>query len=187
MADAKPRVFADANILIRGVTFPRFPYEILRLAAQRKITLIVSPSVLDDVRHYLAELFPEHLPKLEAFLALANVETVAEPTKAEIESQRNLVRDFEDVPVILAAIRARVDYFVSTDADFTDENDSTEKLRGLLVPGKVMKPGVFLSQVIGWTHEQLDAISRRGWKEIREQDPFQSESESQIGDPSTKT
>ncbi|MBI3913674.1 MAG: putative toxin-antitoxin system toxin component, PIN family [Chloroflexi bacterium] len=185
MANARLRVFADANILIRGVTFPRFPYEILRLAARRKITLVVSPSVLDDARHYLAELFPEHLSKLEAFLALANVETVAEPTKTEIEFHRDLVRDFEDVPVILAAIRARVDYFISTDTDFTDENESTEKLRGLLAPGKVMKPGLFLSQVMRWTHEQLEAISRRGWKEIQEQDPFQSKSESQTGNPST--
>ena len=27
------RVFLDANILIRGITFPRFPYEVLRHAA----------------------------------------------------------------------------------------------------------------------------------------------------------
>ena len=66
MVNGNPRVFADANVLIRGVTFPRFPYEILRLAAQHSILLVVSPSVLDDARHYLGELFPEHLPKLGA-------------------------------------------------------------------------------------------------------------------------
>ena len=58
------RVFADANVLIRGVTFPRYPYEILRLAARHKIVLVLSPLVLDDARRYLAELFPEHLLKL---------------------------------------------------------------------------------------------------------------------------
>jgi predicted nucleic acid-binding protein len=57
-------VFVDANILIRGVTFPRYPYEVLRLAAQHKLILVLSPSVLSDARHYIAELFPEHAPKL---------------------------------------------------------------------------------------------------------------------------
>ena len=52
------RVFVDANILIRGISFPRYPYEILRLAARHTIVLAVSPSVLADARHYLRLLFP---------------------------------------------------------------------------------------------------------------------------------
>jgi hypothetical protein len=42
----KPRVFLDANILIRGITFPRFPYEVLRHAARGDFILILSPMVL---------------------------------------------------------------------------------------------------------------------------------------------
>lgn len=59
------RVFVDANVLIRGITFPRYPYEILRLAAQHKIILVISPSVLADARYYLTTLFPDHLSKLD--------------------------------------------------------------------------------------------------------------------------
>ncbi len=59
------RVFVDANILIRGITFPRYPYEILRLAARHTIVLVVSSSVLADARHTLHLLFPEHLPKMK--------------------------------------------------------------------------------------------------------------------------
>ncbi len=58
------RVFVDANILIRGITFPRYPYEILRLAARHVIVLVVSPSVLADARRYLSLLFPEHLAQV---------------------------------------------------------------------------------------------------------------------------
>ncbi len=170
MANVKRRVFVDANVLIRGMTFPRFPYEVLYRAAQNKIVLVVSPSVLDDARHYLGELFPERLPQFEAFLAFANVEVVTEPASEQVEANRSLVRDVEDVPVILAAIQAQADYFVSTDADFTDENASTEELRARLAPGKVMSPGAFLNQVMGWSHEQLSEISRRQWNDIRDAD-----------------
>lgn len=160
------RVFVDANILIRGITFPRFPYEILRLAARQTITLVVSASVLDDARRYVGLLFPDHLPKLEGFLATALIETIPDLTPEEVVSHRNLVRDFKDVPVVLAAAEARVDFLVSADTDLTDVNQTTEALRALIAPGKVMTPGAFLDQVIGWSHAELDAISRRQWRDM---------------------
>jgi len=156
----------DANILIRGITFPRFPYEILRLAARQTITLVVSASVLDDARRYVGLLFPDHLPKLEGFLATALIETIPDLTPEEVVSHRNLVRDFKDVPVVLAAAEARVDFLVSADTDLTDVNQTTEALRALIAPGKVMTPGAFLDQVIGWSHAELDAISRRQWRDM---------------------
>lgn len=102
----RPRVFADANVLIRGVTFPRYPYEILRLAARHKIVLVLSHLVLDDARRYLTELFPEHLPKLDGFLATALVEVVPDPEPDQVAAYRDLVRDVKDVPVVLAAAQA---------------------------------------------------------------------------------
>jgi len=161
------RVFVDANILIRGITFPRYPYEILRLAARHTIVLVVSPSVLADARRYLTLLFPEHLPKLDGFLATALTETVADPAPEEVVNQRDLVRDFKDVPVVMAAAMAGVDFLISTDADLTDANESTEALRQFVAPGRVLRPGAFLSDIIGWSHHDLDAISRRKWRDLK--------------------
>jgi predicted nucleic acid-binding protein len=42
----KLRVFLDANILIRGITLPRFPYEVLRHAAQGQFIPVFSATVL---------------------------------------------------------------------------------------------------------------------------------------------
>jgi predicted nucleic acid-binding protein len=118
------RVFVDANILIRGITFPRYPYEILLLAARHTIVLVVSPSVLADARRYLTLLFPEHLPKLDGFLATALAETIADPTPEDVVNHRHLVRDFKDVPVVMAAAEAGADFLISTDADLTIANTS---------------------------------------------------------------
>ncbi len=164
-----PRVFADAAILIRGSSFPRFPYEVLQLALERKIVVVISPGVLEDARHYVGELFPHGLPRLEGLLARAQIEHVSEPTREEIDTNRTLVRDPKDVAVALAAINARVDYLVSTDTDLTDLDATTEELRARLAPGRVMKPGEFLNQVMGWTHESLEAISRRRWEDLVEE------------------
>ena len=161
------RVFVDANVLIRGVTFPRFPYEVLRLAARHEIVLAISPSVLDDVRYYVRELFPDHLDKLEIFLATGLVKIVDEPTPEEVKANHDLVRDIDDVPVVLAAVKAKVDFLVSTDTDLTDVDESTEKLRQILAPCEVMRVGSFLNEVMGWSHEALEAISRRRWGDVK--------------------
>jgi predicted nucleic acid-binding protein len=161
------RVFVDANILIRGITFPRYPYEFLRLAARHTIVLVVFPSVMADARRYLTLLFPEHLHKLDGFPATALTETIADPAPEEVAGHCNLVRDFKDVPVVMAAATAGVEFLVSTDADLTDLDQSTESLRQFVAPGRVMRPGAFLSDIIGWSHEGLEAISRREWRDLK--------------------
>ena len=98
------------------------------------------------------------------------VEIVSDPTRDEVYEHRNLMRDFEDVPVVLAAVKARVDYLVSTDADLTDVGESTEALRHLLDPAKVVRVGAFLDQVMGWSHDALAAVARRRWSDIKGDD-----------------
>ena len=73
------RVFLDANILIRGITFPRFPYEVLRHAARGDFVPIFSPIVLDSARYYVRERFPQHLPALEMLLELLDYELAPDP------------------------------------------------------------------------------------------------------------
>lgn len=73
------------------------------------------------------------------------------------------MRDITDVPVALAAIKAGVDHFVSEDKDFTSSDKTTEKLHRKL---RVMLPGTFLREVMGWSSEELQAIRRREWADL---------------------
>jgi predicted nucleic acid-binding protein len=161
------RVFLDANILIRGITFPRFPYEVLRHAARGDFVPIFSPIVLDSARYYVRERFPQHLAALEMLLELLNYELAPDPSPEQVAAHPNLVRDVKDVPVALAAIEARADYLVSTDRDLTDEDETTAELRRHLDCKKV---GSFLREVMGWTSQELSALERRRWSDL--QRPF---------------
>lgn len=166
----KPRVFLDANVLIRGVTFPRFPYEVLQHAARKEIVAIVCPLVLDSVRLYVGERFPDHQGALEALLELLDLEVAPDPLLGEVAAHAGLVRDPKDIPVALAAIGAKAEYLVSTDCDFTDVDDTTAGLRRHLRPISV---GAFLHEVMGWSHEALSAIERRRWSDLER--PFWDE------------
>jgi predicted nucleic acid-binding protein len=163
------RVFLDANILIRGITFPRFPYEVLR-PARKDFVPIFSPLVLDSARHYVRERFPQHLAAFEMLLGLLEYELTPDPSPDQVAAHPNLMRDVKDIPLALAAIEAGADYLVSTDQDFTDEDETTAELRRHLDCRKV---GSFLREVMGWTSQDLSAIERRRWSDI--QRPFWEE------------
>lgn len=160
---AKPRVFLDANILIRGITFPRFPHEVLRHAANGDFVLILSPTVIHSARFYVDLRFPEDREGLEVLLGLLNYELVPDPPLEQVAAHPNLVRDAKDIPVALSAINARADYLVSTDRDFTDEDETTAELRGQITP---LRPGTFLRDVMGWTSQALSSIERRRWPDL---------------------
>lgn len=159
----RPRVFLDANILIRGITFPRFPYEVLRHAAKGDFVLILSPTVLDSARFYVHERFSDYQEALEVLLELLDYELVPDPPPEQVTAHPNLVRDAKDIPVALSAIKARADYLISTDRDFTDEDDTTAELRRHTRPIRV---GSFLREVMGWTSEALSTIERRRWPDL---------------------
>lgn len=170
MANEKRRVFLDANILIRGITLPRFPYEVLRHAARGDFIAVFSPLVLDSARWYVRESFPDHREAFEVLLVLLDYELAPDPSADEVVAQAGLVRDAKDIPVALAAIQAGVDYLVSTDRDFTDEDETTVELRKQLTPVRV---GSFLREVMGWNSEDLSAIERRRWSDLER--PFWEE------------
>jgi len=164
------RVFADANILIRAVTFPRFPYEVLQHGARGDFALILSPLVVKGARQYIHKLYPGYEQALELLLQYLEYELVPDPSPDSVAEQTGLVRDSKNIPVALAAIRANADYLVSTDRDLIDVDDSTARLRQYI---KLVAPGAFLQQVMGWSHEALSAIERRRWSDLER--PFWEE------------
>jgi len=79
---------------------------------------------------------------------------LSDPTPEEAAANLHLARDTKDVPLVVAANKAKVDCLrkivpriflgVSTDPDCTDENQTTQALRAEL---KVYNVGSFLREV----------------------------------------
>ena len=85
-----------------------------------------------------------------------------------MDEATDLVRQREDIPVALSVIAANVDYFVTYDRDFTDDHESTARVRAA-IPG-ICLPPVFLRDVMGWTSEELEAIRGRTWADLNPSD-----------------
>jgi predicted nucleic acid-binding protein len=158
------RVAVDANVLIAGTVFPRWPYEVLRHAERGDFTLVLSPIVLREARRRINQQFPAFDEAFERFLALIAYEEAPVPTVEEVKANPDLVRQKKDIPVALSVGAAGVDHFVTYDKDFTDQGETTAKVRQLIV--SILLPPVFLREVMGWTSEELEAIRYREWSDL---------------------
>jgi len=159
----KLRVFLDSNVIIAGIAFARWPYEVLKYGEKNEFRIVLCPIVLDEVRKRITAIFPHSLNRFNDFIINGSYEIIANPEKQELEKHPKLLRDIKDRPIALAAIKAKTDYLISSDKHFTDKNSSTEELRKHI---EVLLPGTFLRQVMNWTSEKLESIRYRTWRDI---------------------
>ncbi|MDX1521926.1 MAG: hypothetical protein R3264_09890, partial [Anaerolineae bacterium] len=100
---------------------------------------------------------------IEFFLVASRFELAPDPTLEEVKAHTHLVRDATDVPIVLSAIKARVDYLVTNDQDFHDEYTKSElEKQGV----RVVLVGTFLADVMHWKSEDLEAIRSRDWQDV---------------------
>ena len=173
MADALPeraselRLFLDATILIRAVSFPRLPFEVVRLGLCGEVHVILSPLVLASARVDVSRLYPQQLPLLQRVLERLDYEEVADPDGQRVARNLDICRDESDVPVVLAAADAHVDYLVTNDRDLTATDASTARPRQLV---RVITPLALLRHVLGWPEARIEAATHRHWHELSSED-----------------
>jgi predicted nucleic acid-binding protein len=148
----------DANILYAGSVWRRWPYEVLRHALKKDFHLVLCPKVILEAREGIAADYPASSQAFERLLAALPYELVNDPSPRHVAKHATLLPDPEDVPIALAAITARVDYFVSEDKHFTVRKGATEQFHKKV---RVMLSGTFLREVMGWTHDDLEKVKAR--------------------------
>ena len=153
----------DATVLIAGIGWPRWSYEVLRHAAQGDFRLVLSPLVIEQARKHRARIAPNRLSDFEEWLQACGAEIEPDPSAKSVTANQRLVRQTNDVPVALAAIAAEVDYFVSEDKDFTETTADNPHLHRQL---RIMRPVIFLREVMEWTSDALEQVRRRTWSDI---------------------
>ncbi|MFM7584127.1 MAG: PIN domain-containing protein [Caldilinea sp.] len=108
------RVFVDASVLFAACySASGESREIVRLAIQGEITLIISGVAQEEVRRNLTAKAPKASSFLDQLLELVPFEIV-EATKQEVLNAQAYT-ELKDAPIVAAAIQAQTDYLVSLD------------------------------------------------------------------------
>ncbi len=153
----------DANVLIAGTVWPRWSNEVLQHARRGDFQIVLSPLVIRQARHRVATRFPNYINDLDTALQAISPKIVSDPTAAQVTRNATLSRDVTDVPIALAAIKAKAYCLISEDKDLTVQDETTAQLRQQL---KIMTSGKFLREVMGWTSEELERVRGRLWHDL---------------------
>lgn len=117
-----PRVFLDSGVLLEGLLAPwSASRAVLVLSRRRVFKIILAKYVQGEVEENLLELLAadarlgnEIINVYATLLRLLDPEYVSLPSKQEVERHRHLIRHQADVPVLISAIKAAPDWFLTT-------------------------------------------------------------------------
>ena len=130
------RVLIDSNVLISAARSDAGkPYAAFLKAVLPPNQGVVCEQNLDEVRRIFNRKFPDKIPLMERFLALAipAMEIISMPEAAISDEQQ--IPDADDRPLLRAAVAANVDVILTGDGDFLNS--------GIEYP-KPLRPAEFL-------------------------------------------
>jgi predicted nucleic acid-binding protein len=145
---SKIKVFLDSSALIAGVISATGAARILLVMSETgQIEVFISEHVIAESERSLARKVPHALPEFRQSIRDAQPIIVQNPTQKEIRDHLYLIGDPGDVPILLAAMKAKVDYLATHNRrHFLDDPTVVEKT-GL----KIGTPG----DVLAWLREKL--------------------------------
>lgn len=107
-------LFLDSSALFAGIVSAAGAARVLLLLGETAhITLTISEQVVAETEQALARKLPHALADVRQAILLSQARIVRDPPMQEVQSHLDLISDPADVPILLAAMRARVDYLVT--------------------------------------------------------------------------
>jgi predicted nucleic acid-binding protein len=117
-----PRVFLDSGVLLEGLLAPWSASRALLILSRRKVfEIILAEYVRGEVEDNLLELLApdprlanETIDAYSTLMRLLKPEVIPLPSRQEIDGHRHLIRHQADVPVLVSALKAAPDWFLTT-------------------------------------------------------------------------
>jgi len=144
----KFNIFLDSSALIAGIISKSgAAYVLLALGEQEEILLTISEMVVVESERSIAKKSPGNLSGLRAAMKAANLKIVQDPSGEEKEANLYLIDDPDDVPILLAAMKAKVDYLATHNRKHFMDDPTVAEKSGL----RIGTPG----DVLAWLRERL--------------------------------
>lgn len=112
----RSRLFLDSTALFAGIASPSGAARALLLLAEAgAVQILVSEQVVVETEQALARALPRALSAYREALRRTGLRIQRTPTPDAVRARAALVKHSVDVPILVASIHARVDYFVTLD------------------------------------------------------------------------
>ena len=123
------RILIDTNILISAMLNPNgTPYQAYLKAVTYPNHAIICDQNIEELKRIFNKKFPSKLDALDRFLSVASLSIEIVQVPIEEDSSEYLIRDFNDRPILRAAIFAKADILLTGDKDFLESRIVTPKI-----------------------------------------------------------
>src|SRR3972149_8966014 len=111
---SKINLFLDSSVIFTGIVSATGAARVLLLLAETdQITITISEQVVTETERAVARKLPQGLNDLRQAILASAARVVRDPSPEEVKAHLNLISHPADVPIVLAAMRAKVDYLVT--------------------------------------------------------------------------
>ena len=146
----KVSIFLDSSALIAGVISENgAAHVLLQLGETEDVSLKISELVFNETTRSIGRKSPENLENVQKEIERARIVILQDPSHEEIQANLYLMEDPDDVPILLAAIKAKVDYLATHDHKHFLNDPKVAEKAGL----KIGTPG----DVLAWIRENLNS------------------------------
>ncbi len=146
----KVSIFLDSSALIAGVISENgAAHVLLQLGETESVSLTISKFVFNETTRSIGRKSPENLANVQKEIEKAKIVIAQDPSQEEIQANLYLMDDPDDIPVLLAAIKAKVDYLATHDHKHFLNDPRVAEKAGL----KIGTPG----DVLAWIRENLSS------------------------------
>ena len=143
-------IFLDSSALIAGIISETgAAHVLLQLGETEDIALTISEIVVAETERSVARKSPENLADVKREIKKAKIKIIPDPSQAEVQANLYLMDDPDDVPILLAAIKAEVDYLATHDHKHFLDNPRVAERAGI----KIGTPG----DVLAWIRDNLNS------------------------------
>jgi predicted nucleic acid-binding protein len=144
----KNDIFFDSSALIAGIVSAQGAARaLLLLAEDEKILISVSEQVIAEVERNIARKALKAVSFARELILHANIRILRDPQLTEILEHQNWIRHLADVPILVVAARARIDFLATLNTEHFIDDPEVSRRSGL----RIGTPGDELS----WVREQL--------------------------------
>lgn len=143
-------LFLDSSALFAGIISAKGAARVLLLLAESgHITINISEQVVTETERAVARKVPQGLTNLRQAILASKARIVRDPSPGEVNANLQLISHPTDVPILLAAMQAKVDYLVTLNRKhFIDDADVAQQA-GL----RIGTPG----DALNWLRRQMSA------------------------------
>ena len=144
----KINLFFDSSALVAGIVSAQGAARaLLLLAEDEKIGITVSEQVIVEVERNIARKVPKALPFAREIILRANLRIARDPDAQEVRQCQDWISHPADVPILVAAVRVRVDFLVTLNTRHFIEDPKVARRTGL----RIGTPG----DALGWVRGQI--------------------------------